>query len=83
MGILAPISVIDSANINKLGPLLATEWITRTPNGILLARGEILLAFGLVFFRPSSACTMMEGRESDFTMFCSGSIYIRHARRKV
>jgi hypothetical protein len=27
MGILAPISVIDSANINKLGPLLATEWI--------------------------------------------------------
>jgi hypothetical protein len=29
MGILAPISVIDSANINKLGPLLATEWIAR------------------------------------------------------
>jgi hypothetical protein len=27
MGILAPISVIDSANINKMGPLLATEWI--------------------------------------------------------
>jgi hypothetical protein len=30
MGILAPISVIDSANINKLGPLLATEWIGTT-----------------------------------------------------
>jgi hypothetical protein len=29
MGILAPISVIDSANINKMGPLLATEWIRR------------------------------------------------------
>jgi hypothetical protein len=27
MGILALISMIDSANINKMGPLLATEWI--------------------------------------------------------
>jgi hypothetical protein len=29
MGVLAPILVIDSANINKLGPLLATEWIMK------------------------------------------------------
>jgi hypothetical protein len=42
MGILALISVIDSANINKLGPLLATEWIRSIPragnSGTLLAR---------------------------------------------
>jgi hypothetical protein len=35
MGILAPISVIDSANINKLGPLLATEWIALHESGVV------------------------------------------------
>ncbi len=39
-------------------------------NGFLFGRGKILLALSLLFIRASSACTMMEGGESDVAMFC-------------
>ena len=35
--------------------------------------------FGVLFFRPSSAGTMMEGSESDLAMFGLGSVCIRES----
>lgn len=38
-------------------------------------------AFALLFYRASSASTMMEARARDITLTCKGRVWIRHARR--
>jgi hypothetical protein len=48
---------------------------------ILLPRGEVLLALGLLFHRASSASTMMECRVRNISMICKSTVWSRHARR--
>jgi hypothetical protein len=50
--------------------------------GFLFSWVEILLALCLLFDRPSSACTMIEGRESGIAMICHGSVCSRNAFRE-
>ena len=35
---------------------------------------KVLLALGLLFYRASSASTMMEGRARDITIICTGKV---------
>lgn len=50
---------MDSARRNSPSRQLEVDWATK----IDIESLEVLLALGLLFFRPSSAGTMMEGGE--------------------